>query len=202
MFIEHPMSKKSSYRSLVCGVGINDANYQVTLCDSQNKRVICPYYQVWQSMLKRCYSLTYQNKYPTYIGCSVASEWHLFSSFKNWMKSQDWVGKVLDKDLLNQGNKQYGPNSCVFVHQELNKLLCLNNKDRGVLPIGVSYVTHGNRKLIVAQCSFYSKKKHLGYFSNVEAAAEAYKTAKLKHIAELALAESDLRVKQALLRLF
>ena len=202
MFIEHSLGKRSLTRTLVCGVGINDATYQVTMCDSQGKRVICPYYQVWQSMLKRCYSTTYQNKYPTYIGCSVAPEWYLFSTFKEWMRTQNWVGKVLDKDLISQGNRQYSPNNCVFIDQEINKLLCLNNKARGTLPIGVSYVTRGNRQLIVAQCSFYGKKKHLGYFSNVEAAAEAYKTAKLSYIAELAVAETDLRIKQALLRLF
>lgn len=202
MFEERPITKNGLHREIVCGIGVNDADYQVTLCDSQGKRVICPYYQVWRSMLKRCYCPIFLRKQPTYVGCSVDSAWHLFSVFKTWMQSQDWENKVLDKDLSSQGNKHYSAETCLFVSQALNNLLCLHNKNRGNLPLGVSYANRGKKQVLIAQCSFYGKKKHLGYFSSVEAAAEAYKQAKLGYIAELAVAESNPLVKQALLRLF
>ena len=94
-------------RKLVCGVGINDADYAVVEWETigyvngkQNQKRVweCPYYKVWGSMLKRCYSDKYQERYQTYKGCTVSEEWLTFSNFKNWMEKQDWEGKHLDKE--------------------------------------------------------------------------------------------------------
>ena len=64
------MKKKNR---LVCGVGINDANYVVRketiiLENGERKRLktwICPYYRTWINMLKRCYSAKEQQRCPT-----------------------------------------------------------------------------------------------------------------------------------------
>ena len=40
--------------------------------------------------------------------------------FKDWMENQDWEGNQLDKDLLFEGNKVYGPKTCVFVTRMVN----------------------------------------------------------------------------------
>ena len=95
---------------LVYGVGINDADYQVS---KGNWR--CPFYKTWKNMLARCYSPAFQRNQPLYIGCSVDERWHRFSHFKAWMEGQDWEGKALDKDRLTNGNKIYGPDTCVFL---------------------------------------------------------------------------------------
>ena len=63
-------------RSLICGVGVNDANYATS-----GKRM-CPFYRRWINMLERCYSEKFQEKNPTYRGCSVCEEWLTFSNFK------------------------------------------------------------------------------------------------------------------------
>ena len=67
---------------LVCGVGINDADYatqkvETIEVDGVRKRKtvwVCPFYRVWVNMINRCYFAKLQEKMPTYKGCSVS--WH------------------------------------------------------------------------------------------------------------------------------
>lgn len=169
------------------GVGINDADYPV----DKGK---CPYYQVWLSMLQRCYSERCQKKWPNYIGCSVASEWHLFSSFKTWMKTQNWEGKVLDKDIKVPGNKVYGPNNCLFVTQTINTLLNTQINQRGSLPIGV--VRHNDKFKVTLKKN--KKTVHGGVFNTVQEAAEAYRQLKADWIRKHADQESCPATRKAL----
>ena len=174
--------------SMVCGIGINDADY--AMCSTiDGKQVKCPFYKVWNSMLRRCYSSRFHKKNPTYAGCTVASEWFLFSKFKLWMDEQDWQGKQLDKDILIQKNKVYSPSTCIFVSSEINNLLINNGACRGKFPLGV-YLPKPKGKY-VAQCNFNNAPKHLGYFDTPEEAHEAYKSFKYKYIAEIANQQSE-----------
>ena len=94
MFTEIPANNLSlSMRKPIYGVGINDANYTVQPTIN-GKIVICPFYTKWTGMLKRCYSPQYQEKHPTYVECTVTSEWLFFSVFKSWMANQDWKNKA------------------------------------------------------------------------------------------------------------
>jgi hypothetical protein len=115
---------------LFCGVGVNDADYRLS------ERVVnpdgtvhytwrCPFYEVWSSMLKRCYSSTYKVNKGRDPLSSVCEEWLTFSCFKKWMQQQEWRGKCLDKDLLVLGNKTYSPTKCTFVSNRIN---CFFNK--------------------------------------------------------------------------
>ena len=70
-------------KKLVYGVGINDADYVVKKFETigyvngkiKRKLVwICPYYSAWTSMLVRCYSTKYQDRCPTYKGCSASCD--------------------------------------------------------------------------------------------------------------------------------
>lgn len=171
---------------LVAGVGVTDVDYSPVATK-------CPYYVVWQAMLMRCYSPRMLKKNPTYLGCSVDPAWHSFSTFKSWMMLQDWKNKELDKDLLVHGNKVYGPNTCLFVSSAIN---CLFNKGkRGDLPTGV--VRHNNKFKVTFKKN--RKTVHHGVFDTVELAAEAYKNAKADWITEIALKETCVATKQALI---
>lgn len=204
MFIERPISKAKSHatRSLVYGAGINDAPYMIRYTGTDGKEYVCPYFDRWKNMLQRVYYPRFKVKQPTYMDCTIEPAWLSFMAFRAWMETQDWQGKALDKDLLVQGNKHYGPATCIFVSQELNSLLCLKTNARGALPLGVSITKNGNKEYIRAQCSFYGKQTHIGYFDTVEEAAEAYKKAKLAYIKELAAKETNPKVREALLRLY
>ena len=106
-------------------------------------------YSVWKNMLRRCYSGEYQKTNPTYKGCTVCSEWHNYSNFKEWYDDNyyeiDGEKMALDKDILVKGNKTYSHNTCVFVPQDINTLFIKSNKIRGKLPIGVTFCKDVNK---------------------------------------------------------
>jgi hypothetical protein len=151
-------------------------------------------------MLKRCYSKEYHEHYPTYSGCSVCEDWLTFSNFKLWMEQQDWENKQLDKDLLISGNKEYGPETCVFVTSVVNTFTLDRCNSRGAYPLGVRF--HNVAKKFEAQCRnpFTGKREYLGLFDCPDQAHLAWK--KRKHELACQLVESayvtDERVAQAL----
>jgi hypothetical protein len=193
-----------SKNRLVCGVGVNDANYNVYLheiVDGKWKVVwICPFYRAWTSMLTRCYSDKVHTRKLTYIGCTVCGEWLIFSNFKLWMEQQDWEGKQLDKDLLETGNKEYSPSNCVFVPQIVNSFLTDRGNDRGAYPIGVYFKNDSNK--FKAQCSnpFTKRQEYLGLFDCPDQAHLAWKRRKHELACQLADSEyvTDERVAKAL----
>lgn len=201
MFVERPVENVGRPRRLVHGIGVNDAPYFTTSYDSEGKEHRCPYYSKWRSMLERIASPKMHAKYPTYAGCTIEPAWLVFSNFRAWMETQNWQERDLDKDLRVQGNRHYGPDTCMFIPQSLNKLLCVKAASRGEYPLGVSSCVINGKKYITAFCSFYGKHKNLGYFKTVEEASAAYKTAKLAYIQELATNETDPQIKAALLRI-
>ena len=172
------------YERRTCGVGYIGLG-EYSPCEN-GKKTKC--YKVWHSMLTRCYDSKVKRNYPTYKGCIVCTEWHNFQAFAEWYNDNYYEipGEVmcLDKDILFKGNKTYSPETCIFVSNEINALFIKGNKDRGALPIGVSYHKKGN--VYISRCNFGNKLKHLGYFDNPEKAFNAYKTAKENYIKEVA----------------
>ena len=163
---------------LIYGVGY----LGIGLYNTQNKKA----YSVWMSMLKRCYSKKFQELQPTYKKCFVDEYWHNFQNFAEWFNksysSEIMTGWQLDKDLLLKGNKIYTSETCCFVPHEINSLFTGRNSKRGVFPIGVSI----KRSKYQANINIGEITKYLGTFNNPEEAFQAYKTAKEKHIKEVA----------------
>ena len=112
------------------------------------------------------------------------------------MKSQDWEGKELDKDILVQGNKVYSPVTCIFVTKEVNCLFNKKEKSRGDCPIGVSF--HKRDRVYLASCSVGGKYHYIGSFSSSIDASNAYKSFKYKLISTIANKQCD-RLKSAML---
>lgn len=167
---------------LVYGVGINDYGGCVKI-----NGVHIPSYHTWGQMLKRCYSEEYLLKNATYRGCSVCEEWKHFSNFKKWYDENCVEGYCLDKDILVKGNKLYSPDTCSFVPNEINVLLCKSDAVRGDMPIGVHKRKMVNGYKYVAYLSNNIKPHyHLGTFNTPEEAFQAYKQAKEVHIKEVA----------------
>lgn len=184
------------------GVGINDINYKPNIgsvtVNGKLRPVRCQVYDTWFDMIKRCYSEKHQQRNPSYIGCTVAPEWHLFSNFKAWMESQDWEGKQLDKDLIVPGNKIYSPETCVFLSTEINRLM-----SRGTASLGgglIGCTKKANSTKFTAQCRdpIGGKRKHLGVFPTAEQAHEAWR--QFKHSLAMAYADhqTDPRIAEAL----
>lgn len=187
----------AKYYKLVFGVGINDLDRDVTWKEDGKKKV-CPIYRTWQNMLGRCYDYEFHERHPSYTECSTVDAWIHLSDFENWMITQDWQGKQLDKDILFPGNKIYSPDTCAFVYGRVNRFVCDSGATRGEWPVGVSWTTRDEAFKAEIRNPFTKRREGLGYYDNPEDAHLAWK--KRKH--ELALIyaeqETDSRVAEAL----
>lgn len=195
-------------KKLVYGVGINDADYVTQRLETigyvdgkQKKKTVwaCPYYQTWKKMLERCYSAKLHERRPTYAGCAVSEEWLTFSRFKSWMEKQDFEGKQLDKDLLLEGNKVYGADTCVFVTQTVNSFTTDRGSDRGEWLIGVDWSKTAEKFRSRCGNPLTRKKEFLGYFTSEQQAHKAWLKRKLELAHELAAIQEDPRVAKALI---
>lgn len=107
---------KDKLRPSVCGVGfVGDGNYTPRV-----KGEVSKVYQVWVSMIERCYSHLQEINNPTYKGCTVCGDWHNFQAFAEWFNNNHIEGCHLDKDIKIKGNKMYSPFTCTFVTEQEN----------------------------------------------------------------------------------
>lgn len=157
-------------------------------------------YVHWSSMLTRSYYEGYHERFPTYIGCSVNEQWHNFQEFAEWCQWQQGhnMGYVLDKDVLFQGNKEYGPETCVFVPPELNSIIVTQVKPGKNVPAGISF--QNSCKKYIVSCAINGKNKNLGRFTCPDEAFKVYKSFKedlVKERAEKYKDTLDVRAYQA-----
>lgn len=179
---------------LLSGVGINDLDYPIVGADGER----CPFYETWASMLKRCYSLKFQQRFPSYKDCNVHSDWLYASNFKSWMETQDWEGKQLDKDLLIEGNKMYGPDTSVFISKEINIFMTEKQSHNTLYP-GVHFRTDTLKYR--AYCSNgKGGVTHLGQYESPEEAYLVYRLHKFKMAEDISLLEKDPRIAEALIK--
>lgn len=189
-------------KKLICGIGVNDADYPVTLHSAINGKYeqlwVCPFYETWKGMIHRCYSAKKQSRRPTYIGCAVISEWHSFSIFRIWMLNQKWEGNHLDKDILFPGNKVYSPDTCIFVSQKINAFITDCGSVRGEWPAGVSWNKSARKFQAGCQNPFTGRNEYLGVFTCPEEAHEAWRHRKNELAFRHADAQEDTRIAAAL----
>ena len=190
---------KDSYSPSVYSVGILGTKHQPTI-----NGVLTKEYDLWQNMLRRCYSDTLKKKYPTYEGCKVSDNFKSYEYFYEWCNKQigfNNEGWHLDKDLLIKGNKVYSESTCVFLPVEINSLLTKSTASRGSYLIGVCW--HKKDNAFVARVAKNKgKQEYLGSFKTEIEAFNAYKTAKelyIKDVANKFKSQIDLRAYNALM---
>lgn len=120
---------------MVYGIGINDMEYGWTKANEWNHRV----YQVWQDMLRRCYSEKEHERHPTYIGCVVCERWLKLSNFVEDIVKIDnyeyWRDNPnqrisLDKDIKSNGiSKCYCLEQCQFISKSENSKQAMKTRD-------------------------------------------------------------------------
>lgn len=107
---------KDHLKPCMCGVGYRgDGEY-----NTRHKS-----YNSWRAMMERCYSKSYNKKFKTYRDCIVCEEWHNFQTFTKWFIKEypeDGNTYQLDKDIRVKGNREYGPNTCMFVSPRENTI--------------------------------------------------------------------------------
>lgn len=167
------------------GVGIHSA--------TKDKKA----YDTWQSMIRRCYSVSGHKKQPSYIGCSVTQDWLNFQNFAKWFYENYESGLHLDKDILEQGNKTYSPEKCLFIPQALNNLLVERGAKRGEYKLGVSF-SKAAQKFQVKSGKTGVNYNYEGLFVDEDEAHGAYCKYKYNLIKQAASEQPD-RVRGALL---
>lgn len=187
---------------MVWGFGVNDAEYSVTryetLLGKHTQTWMCPIYTVWKNMITRCYSPIQLNKHPTYIDCVVCPLWRRFSSFRDWMMTQDWEGKTLDKDLLSIGNRTYSPEFCIFIEADLNVFLVDRAAARGDYPVGVYWNIRDKKYQAKCGNPFTGVRDYLGYYDCPQVAHEAWRRRKHELACRYADQQNDARIAEAL----
>ncbi len=161
---------------LVMGVGINDGKYPMKALGEDLRE-----YKLWQNLLARCCSPKTQSKQPTYIGCTVSENFKHYSYFYEWCQNQigfSQKGFQLDKDLILRGNRIYSEDRCLFLPQELNKLIASRTAIKGQPTMGVS----AHQGKFVARCRREPAPYYLGIFATSEEASLIYKQAKETYI--------------------
>ena len=174
---------KDPYVPSVYGVGITGTKYQPTISGRNTKE-----YDLWKSMLRRCYSDGFKKKHPTYKDCEVSENFKSYEYFYDWCNKQIGFGVdgfELDKDLLIKGNKIYSEYSCIFIPVDVNLVLTKHTSLRGEHLIGVSW-SKTHKAFISQVCKNKGKSKHLGLFKTELEAFNAYKIAKESYLKELA----------------
>lgn len=194
------MREAAKDKSLVYGVGINDADYMVTRYKNINKKKQtiwrCPVYKAWVNMLRRCYSSSLKKMYPTYKDASVCKEWHTFSNFREWMIAQDFQGKALDKDILFSGNKLYSPETCVFVSAKTNAIFSLIWRESKTF--GCTFKKKTGMYEVIG-CGYKKQITKLGSFDSYESAQLAWKKFRNDQVMNLAREQTDKRVAEAII---
>jgi hypothetical protein len=182
--VERVVTKPTVY-----GVGFNDVGFQTTI----DRKDIWQY-DLWKSMLRRCFNEGYKQRNPTYQNVTCCDEWLSFANFFEWVNKEVMykgkpVGMQLDKDILVRDNQIYSPEPCSFVPTAVNSLLIDSGAARGDCPVGVCFHKHVGKYIARLKC--FGKLKHLGYYTTPEAASFAYKTAKEAQIKIVATQYKD-----------
>ena len=155
-------------KSLIYGVGVNDLLLT-------NKSIS---YRRWFGILQRCYSPTTKQAAKNYEGCTICKEWHKFSNFKKWFDENYVEGWQIDKDIIENGNKVYSPETCCFVPRTINIFFIKPKRDkRGVFKAGNKFV---------ALYSKYNKSVMSVRFDTIDEAYNLYCNERNKYAKELA----------------
>ncbi len=129
----------------VQGVGyLGDGIYKASVKGKKTQA-----YVIWCDILRRCYNEKRLKKYPTYKGCTVCDEWHNFQNFAEWFYEnypKDGNRYDLDKDIKFNGNKVYGPETCIFVSHEKNMVKAHAKSYKAIFPEGKLFEFYNRRE--------------------------------------------------------
>ena len=174
---------KCPYKPRYYGVGYLGEGKYKTRENGKLKRE----FKIWHNMLKRCYDSEFQERNPTYKGCTAENDWFNFQNMAEWIENNYYEvpgeRMHLDKDILCKGNKVYSRETCIFVPERINTLFVKKDNARGNDPIGVYQLPSGNYR---AQCNNeYGKSVYLGSYPTKEETFQVYKQYKEKVIKEV-----------------
>ena len=100
--------------------------------------------------------------------------------------------------MIEPGNKVYCPEYCVFITQAINTLLTDHRAARGEYPQGVTYRKDNGKYR--ARINVDGKRVNLGQANTPEEASLIYRKAKYVDIIRHSKQQTNIRVKEGLIR--
>lgn len=177
---------------MIYGVGINDIKGGSNKYHPDYK-----IYDIWQSMIKRCYNKEYQNKFPHYKDVIVCDEWLYYSKFREWAKNNYIEGYQLDKDIIGGNLKIYSPDTCAFVPQIINTCILDGSSVDSLYPIGTYYLNKSKtmireyEKPYETRISKFGKRIILGRYLTPEEGHHVWQKHKIEYLNELIVLYKD-----------
>lgn len=169
---------KNPYDKTCWGVGYIGVGKHIRHNPNGNMNIV---YNVWRSMIERCYGEKVKDKHRTYYGIvECCEEWFNYQNFAEWYEENKYEceGRLhLDKDILYPGNKKYSPQRCLLVPQRIN-MIFQNLTNKNGLPNGVE--KHGDKY------SANYRGKVYGKYDTVEEAYSIYAEKKKQAIVAVA----------------
>lgn len=161
-------------------IGIGEYEYKI---DKKNNKA----YELWRSLIKRCYLNSFHEKHPSYKNIIVCDEWHNFQNFAKWYEDNfpkhiKDIKFELDKDLLQEGveNKIYSPDTAIFLPKKVN-LFLLKDRYYNFKVKGISF--DSSRRLWTGGTKdFYTGKNIAKRFKSKEEAINFYHENKKEQI--------------------
>lgn len=144
-------------------------------------------YGRWAGMIGRVHAPQTKQIRKNYHNCSIVPEWYNFQNFARWFYDQPLNfedGHELDKDLRVEGNRIYGPETCLLIPRELNSLVS-NDGRANKFGSGVGKASGSNR--YYAHIKSGGQVKHLGSFDTADEATQVYAKAKKDEILKTAI---------------
>lgn len=169
--------KTKTDRVKLYGIGINDA---IITTNGHGKELESV--RTWKHMFHRVYG----SNHPSYSDCTIHPDWHTFSNFNDFYQKNYKPGFQLDKDILVEGNRIYGPDTCCFVPPYINGCLISTSKSNKGVARGVSKV-QTRPKQYNARFSIGNGKLKTKAFITEYEAIEWYNAEKRKYVKSLAV---------------
>ena len=136
-------------------------------------------YQLWENMKGRT-SNSSKDKNASYLEVTVCDEWKDFQVFAKWFQDHVTSGNYtdgyhLDKDFLSGSNKQYSPDTCVFIPREINNVFVKKTKTNGCFGV------HKSKSHFEVKTNFCERKR----FKTEQDALDYYNSQKKIQIADI-----------------
>jgi hypothetical protein len=120
---------KNPYQKSILGIAAfgNAYKYDLFKYGDKKRKYL---YDLYRDLIKRVYTPYNNAEVNAYKDGELDPRWDTYEKFLDWVfgdktNNFQWFYQ-LDKDLLKPGNKIYGPDTCIFLPQQLNKTLAFS----------------------------------------------------------------------------
>lgn len=152
---------KNPYQKSILNIGAfgDVSRFNLELLEPKQRKYL---YDLYRDMIKRIYNPRNIYEINSYDKSLLDNRWFTYENFLNWVfndKGNNFHYYYnLDKDLIKPGNKIYGPDTCIFLPDHLNKAISINKTTLN-LSQGVIKNKDGKRKYgAVIRSNFFNLK--------------------------------------------